>query len=46
MIPALGVLLGVFEESGFQAAGAINAISYLLWSIWLIVTGICFVTIS
>ena len=39
IIPALGVLIGVFEETGFKAAGAINAISYILWSIWLITFG-------
>lgn len=40
VLPALGVLIGVFEETGFKAAGAINAISYLLWSAWLIAFGI------
>lgn len=40
IIPALGVLAGVFEETGFKAAGAINAISYILWSLWLIAFGI------
>ena len=36
----MGVLAGVFEETGFKAAGVINAISYILWSIWLIAFGI------
>ncbi len=45
VIPALGILLGTFEESGFKVAGAINAISYIVWSIWLIVTGLFFVTV-
>jgi hypothetical protein len=40
IVPALGVLVGVFEETGFKAAGAINAISYILWSVWLIALGI------
>ena len=40
IIPALGVLAGIFEETGFKAAGLINAISYLLWSAWLIAFGI------
>jgi len=40
MIPAIGVLTGVFEETGFKAAGAVNAISYLLWSLWLVSFGI------
>ena len=38
-IPAVGIFIGVFEESGFKAAGAITAISYILWSLWLIVLG-------
>jgi len=40
IVAAIGVLMGVFEETGFKAAGAINAISYILWSIWLIALGI------
>lgn len=40
ILPALGVLAGVFEETGFKAAGVINAICYLLWSLWLIAFGI------
>jgi hypothetical protein len=40
MIPAIGLLIGVFEETGFKPAGAINAISYILWSVWLIALGI------
>src|SRR6185436_7318691 len=42
LIPAIGIFIGLFEESGFKAAGAINAISYILWSIWLIVVGMAF----
>jgi hypothetical protein len=40
ILPAIGVLMGVFEETGFKAAGAINAISYILWSLWLVAFGI------
>ena len=40
MVPAIGVLMGVFEETGLKPAGAINAISYILWSVWLIAFGI------
>ena len=40
IVPAIGVLIGVFEETGFKAAGVINAISYILWSVWLIAFGI------
>ena len=38
--PAIGILIGVFEESGFKAAGLVNAISYILWSLWLIALGL------
>jgi hypothetical protein len=41
-IPAIGIFIGLFEEGGFKAAGAINAISYILWSVWLIVVGVVF----
>ena len=40
ILPALGLLVGVLEETGFKAAGVINAISYILWSVWLIALGI------
>jgi len=39
-LPAIGIFIGLFEEAGFKAAGAINAISYILWSLWLISVGI------
>ena len=38
--PAIGVFAGVFEETGFKAAGAANAIGYILWSLWLVAFGI------
>ena len=38
MIPAIGV----FEETGFKAAGAIDAIRYILWSLRLVALGITF----
>ena len=41
-IPAIGIFIGLFEEAGFKPAGAINAISYILWSIWLIAVGVIF----
>ena len=40
ILPALGVFVGVFEETGFKAAGTVNAISYILWSLWLIAFGV------
>jgi len=42
-VPAIGIFIGLFEEAGFKPAAAINAISYILWSIWLIVVGVFFV---
>jgi hypothetical protein len=45
IIPAIGVWTGVFEEAGFKAAGAVNAISYILWSIWLVAFGIALLLI-
>jgi hypothetical protein len=42
ILPALGILTGMFEETGFQAAGLINAFSYILWSLWLIAFGVSF----
>jgi hypothetical protein len=41
-LPAVGIFTGLFEEPGFKPAAAINAISYVLWSIWLIVVGVVF----
>lgn len=40
IVPAIGVFVGVFEETGWKAAGAVNAISYILWSVWLIAFGV------
>ncbi len=40
LLPALGVFIGVFEETGFKPAGMINAISYLLWSVWVMAVGV------
>jgi len=39
-LPAMGIFLGLFEEAGLKPAGAINAFSYILWSMWLVVAGI------
>jgi hypothetical protein len=44
LIPAIGIFVGLLEEAGFKAAAAVNAISYILWSIWLIALGIVFLT--
>jgi hypothetical protein len=39
-LPAIGIFIGLFEEAGFKPAAVINAVSYILWSVWLIVVGI------
>jgi hypothetical protein len=40
MALALGVAIGLLEPAGVPFAGAINAISYLAWALWLIVVGV------
>jgi hypothetical protein len=30
----------VIDETGFKATSAVNAIGYILWSVWLIAFGI------
>jgi glycine/D-amino acid oxidase-like deaminating enzyme len=37
---AAGILVGLLEPAGLAAAGTINALSYVLWSLWLIATGV------
>jgi hypothetical protein len=37
---ALMIFCGLFEEAGWKPAGAITAIGYVLWSLWLIVFGV------
>jgi hypothetical protein len=40
IVPAIGILVGVLEETGLKTASIINAISYIFWSVWLIAFGI------
>lgn len=40
MLLALGVGSGLLEPAGWAPAGAINAISYLAWAVWLVVVGV------
>jgi hypothetical protein len=40
IVAAVGILAGLLEPAGWKPAGAINAMSYILWSLWLIVSGI------
>ena len=40
ILPAIGIFIGIFEEAGFKAAGIVTAISYVVWSLWLIAAGV------
>jgi hypothetical protein len=40
IIPAIGIFIGIFEEAGVKAAGIITAISYIVWSLWLVAAGV------
>ena len=40
IVSAVGILAGLLEPAGWKPAGTINAISYIVWSLWLIATGI------
>lgn len=40
IVSALGVMVGLLEPTGWKPAGAINAMSYIVWSLWLIVSGL------
>ena len=40
IISALGILVGLFEPTGWKPAGAINAAGYIVWSLWLFICGV------
>jgi hypothetical protein len=40
IVSALGMMSGLLEPAGWKPAGAINAISYIAWSFWLIISGV------
>jgi AcrR family transcriptional regulator len=40
VVLALGVATGLFEPAGWELAGTINALSYMVWALWLIVVGV------
>jgi hypothetical protein len=40
MLLALGIATGLLEPAGWELAGIINAFSYLVWALWLIVAGV------
>ncbi len=35
-----GILIGILEPFGVEAAGQINSIAYLVWAVWLVLVGI------
>jgi hypothetical protein len=37
---AIGILAGLLEPAGMTLAGPVNAVAYLLWSVWLIALGV------
>jgi hypothetical protein len=39
-VSALGILAGLLEPAGWKPAGMINALSYILWSVWLVLSGL------
>lgn len=40
MVLALGVAAGLLEPAGVEWAGAVNAVSYLAWAVWLVAVGV------
>ena len=40
LVAAVGILAGLLEPFGVTGAGIINALSYILWSVWLIGAGV------
>lgn len=40
LLSALGIGAGLLEPAGAAWAGAINALAYLFWALWLLVSGI------
>ena len=40
IISALGILAGLFEPTGWKPAGAINAAGYIVWLLWLLISGV------
>ena len=40
LVPTAAILAGLLEPAGWRPAGAINAIGYLVWSVWLVALGV------
>jgi hypothetical protein len=41
---ALGIAAGLAEPAGWELGGTINALSYLVWALWLIAVGVTLLT--
>ncbi len=39
IVAAAGIMTGMLEPAGIEAAGLVNALSYVLWSAWLLAFG-------
>jgi hypothetical protein len=40
MLSFLGIWIGVADLAGIAWAGAVNSIAYVLWAMWLLVSGV------
>lgn len=40
MVSAAGIVVGMLEPAGFEIAANVVVVGYILWSIWLVLTGI------
>jgi hypothetical protein len=40
IVAAVGILTGLLEPAGWAPAGMINAMSYLVWSAWMVMVGV------
>jgi hypothetical protein len=40
LLAGLGILAGVLEPLGVPGAGAVNAVAYTVWAIWLVALGV------
>ncbi|HEX2618613.1 MAG TPA: DUF4386 domain-containing protein [Phototrophicaceae bacterium] len=40
IMAAVGIMTGMLEPAGWKPAGAINALSYVAWSLWMIIAGV------
>lgn len=40
IVSAAGIVVGMLEPAGIPLAGAVNAISYIVWALWLVLVGV------